>query len=108
MLVEPGLELVASKTSVAVHRAVVVPPDGGPVDHRGGGALPRDWAVSSLVQLAVTGGFNLVIALVEQLCVVLVNVALQVGHTSIADLDCILVKDLVEWVAWWEIFTDNF
>lgn len=83
-------------------------PDGCPVDHAGSGAPPRDRTVFSLVNLAVTVGFSFVDVLVQQLGVVFVNVALQVGHASIADLDGIFVQDLAEWVVWWEIFTYHF
>ena len=80
MLVVCGLDLVTSYTSVTVYRTVVMSPDGCPVDHAGSGAPPRDRTVFSLVNLAVTVGFSFVDVLVQQLGVVFVNVALQVGH----------------------------
>ena len=44
---------------------------------------------------------------VEDLAVVPVDVVLQVGHTPVAHLHCILIDYLVEGVVFWEFSTDN-
>ena len=73
-------------------------PDCCSVHHTCCSAPPWDRASSFPASLAVTASFSQIIVLVvvEYLAVVLVYVALQVGHASVANFDCILVNNLVE------------
>ena len=47
------------------------------------------------------------ISAVQDLAVVLVDVLLQVRHTSVAYLDCVLVDYFVKWMVFWKISMDD-
>ena len=78
MLVESGLEGVTSETSVAVHGAIIMSPNGGSIHNARGGALARNWAGFLSVPPAAAADLSLVITafLVKHLGVVLVYVVL--------------------------------
>ena len=73
------------------------------------GAPPWYGASSSPAHLTVAASLRLVVVavLVEDLHVVLVNMVLKVGHAPVTDLDCIPVKNFVEWVVLGEVPGDD-
>ena len=77
--------------------------DCGSVHDTGCRAPTWYWAGSPPVDLAVAASLHLVVvqAVVECLAVVLVNVALRVQHTPVANFDGVFVQNFVDEVVNW-------